>query len=549
MPEWHDTRLCGRCQSYRSYLGFRSHCRICGRSVCSSCTASPAPTAAWLDAPFVRLCRNIPATHMRTMRCCVTCAEQAELDEVDYVWARVLHLPVPEGLSMKPWRAESVPEDADKYLRDRADQVRGTFARLTDAVGAEFACRGFSRSAVEDRLVALDAHRLHAFDLVHGTPKLLTASEAAVRAVPLTFTLIVTLLSRPLACRAIMLAVEQPAILDLLPLVYRLVHPDNAPACRELLTPQQLLCLYLHGPDDEAVARSMQPGARQVADAHLDTVGQLAAIAGAPDHASRATLAEALCRPVVLIVRGERCTVASIGFSCAGILELSCSNSRGADLNVFFLAGVERGLVDAVAFIHWARTCHVFQSMTVLHDRRAFLVMPCSTHTHEALRPTHTYRAGVPHAHSGSGSAAAAAAGRNDTEAARAMWATLQQAEPKSVMLQCVALTFKQTADDKDIDTRRLRFLLDATNQLLVYRTGGEAEAERGSDCGSGTSTDEHGPWSTRVMLQEAVDKVRADSACLMERSREYVFWSTVLVTGKTCTLPPDVRKLLPFSF
>ena len=147
------------------------------------------------------------------------------------------------------------------------------------------------------------------------------------------------------------------------------------------------------------------------------------------------------------------------------------------------------------------------------------------------------------------------AAARNDTDAARAMWTTLQQAEPKSVMLQCVALTFKQTANGKDIDTRRLRFLLDGTNQLFVYRTGCDAEsgcgcdAESGCGCGCGTLTDEHGPWSTRVMLQEAVDKVRADSTGLMERSREYVFWATVLVTGKTCTLPPDVRKLLLFSF
>ena len=539
-------------------MGFRSHCRICGRSVCSACTSSPAPPAAWLDAPFVRLCRNIPAPHAGPMRCCAPCASETQLDEVDYVWASVLRRPVPEGLSVKPWRAESVPEDTEKYLRDRAEQVSATFARLTDAVGAEFACRGFARSALEDRLVALDAHRLHAFDLVHGTPKLLRSSEAAVRAVLLTFTLIVTLLSRPLACQAVMRAVEQPAILDLLPLVYRLVHPGNAAACLALLTPQQQLCLYLHGPDDAAVARAMQPSARQIADAHLDTLGKLAAIAGAPDHASRATLAEALSRAAVLIVRGERCTVVSIGFSCSGILELSCSNSRGADLRVFFLAGVERGLVDAVAFIHWARTCHVFQSMTVLRDGRAFLVMPCSAHTHEALRPTHTYRAGDPHARSGSGSdsgSAAVAAARNDTDAARAMWTTLQQAEPKSVMLQCVALTFKQTADGKDIDTRRLRFLLDGTNQLFVYRTGCDAEsgcgcdAESGCGCGCGTLTDEHGPWSTRVMLQEAVDKVRADSTGLMERSREYVLWATVLVTGKNCTLPPDVRKLLLFSF
>ena len=71
-PEWTDTRLCGRCQTFGSYLTFRSHCRICGKSICSSCKEPDVPDK-WLDVPYVRLCRSIPDTHKTSMKACIDC--------------------------------------------------------------------------------------------------------------------------------------------------------------------------------------------------------------------------------------------------------------------------------------------------------------------------------------------------------------------------------------------------------------------------------------------------------------------------------------------
>jgi hypothetical protein len=53
----------------------------------------------------------------------------------------------------------------------------------------------------------------------------------------------------------------------------------------------------------------------------------------------------------------------------------------------------------------------------------------------------------------------------------------------------------------------------------------------------------------TCTMLPDAVDKVRDDCTGLMTRSREYVFWSTVLLTGNPVLPPLDPQKLVLFSF
>jgi hypothetical protein len=530
--EWHDTRLCGRCQSLRSYVGFRSHCRVCGRSVCYACTA-PAVPPAWLDVPFVRLCKNIPPTHRNTMKCCTVCAQQVQLDELEYVWTHVVNKPSPE-----PDAAETSAEAQDAYLRTKGRELRQLLDRLTNPASAEFACTGFAHSATEHRLVALDTHTLSAFDLVYGTAKLAQATDVAVANVPLTFTLVVTLLSRPNVWSTIGRAVRKPVFLEPLPSVFGLVHPDHATECLKLLSPPQHLCVYLHRPKDSVVGLAMPPAARQIADAHLDTVAKLAAIAETRDHDARSALAAStLHSPAVLIVRGERCAVTSVGFSCTGVLELVCANSR-ATFRVMFFSQVDRGLVESASFICWAQTSHVFQSMTVLADGRAFLILPCAPHTHDALRPTHTYAiGGAPSTDTADG-----AGTRDDAEASRDMWATLKHAKPSSVIRQCVTLTFKQTAEARKVDVSRLRFFLDVNEQLVVYSTGDASTAEQEE------REEEAGP-RTCVMLADAVDRVREESTGLMSRSREYVYWSAVLLTKNPGIAPLDPHKLLVFSF
>ena len=543
-PEWHDTRLCGRCQSLRSYIGFRSHCRVCGKSVCHACTAPSAP-AAWLEVPFVRLCRNIPPTHRRTMRCCTECAQKAALDELDYVWVRVMNRAEAGDVeSSKAWceAGSARTEDAEKYLRGKAEEIK----QVLVVVGrGEFACTGFAHDATAHRTVELDAHTLHTFDLVYNTQKLWRATASAVMDVPITGTMFVTLLSRPITCPAVLQIIKKLAFVATLPSVYSLAHPDNAAACLSAMNAQQLLCLYLHRPADLDVAKTILASARSVADAHLDTVAKLAAIASERDHAQRVALVHALGKPNVL-VRGDYCVIQSIGFSCSEALELTCSHSNKGQFKVFLLTGVEPGIINAAAFLQWVRTSHVFQSMTVLPDGRACLLVPCSTRMHDALRPTHVYAVGQAAPAGGAAISVPDAPDRDAAEVAAAMQTILPFADCKSVLTQCVALTLQQTAEGKTLDMSTLRFFLDANDCMLVYRTCvSRAEAPPAEE----QSVEPRPCWSNRPLTETSMEKVRADSAKLMTDNREFVFWLMVLATGKRFTQPWDPQTILPFSF
>jgi hypothetical protein len=481
-------------------------------------------------------------------------------------------------------------------LSARADFVKQVLDRLAFTGRAEFACLQFARDAVTDRVAALDARVLHAFDLVYTTPKLLHMPAAAVAEFQLTGTLAVTLLSRPVTCTAVLQAIKKPAaVVDLLPAVYSLVHASNAAACLQMMSPQQLLCLYLHHPSDAAVGRAVAAGPRQVADAHLDVVAKLAAVAQEPDPLQRVGLVCALTTKPAIIVRGERFLILSVGFCRLGVLELTCSaefaKPAAAAVGAFkvtFLAGVDRRLIDAVAFIHWTRACHVFRSMTVLPDGRAFLLVPCAARMQELLPPTHVYSvvngsleesSGPPPGPSRSAVLAArlsttgmtaatakaladpgatasgvVAAANADLVAAGfgtvvgpAMWGLLRVSEAKSVMLQCVALTFKQTAEQADVQLDKVQFFLDDNEHLFVYatRAGTEGVAEAKGDA------DAYGPSCGRqpahIMVQGAMDKVRTDSTQLMTQSREYVHWAMALLTG--AQVSGTTAPLRPFYF
>ena len=231
-----SSRYCGVCNSLSSFFSRRSHCRVCGSSVCLSCAVDG--DEAWLRAPYITLCAGIPeGTHAR-MRVCKACHAACCEREQTWLWSRVLVDLLPFGVHAKDWEACSRNEracsrderacsrneracshkepvrvrDASQLAlahctsrlaarfrhltaaddRSRATSERAGGERATSESGAsdferaasdfESAASDFEGAAlvptVLDRaLVAADKATVHAFDVTHRTPKFVSLPD------------------------------------------------------------------------------------------------------------------------------------------------------------------------------------------------------------------------------------------------------------------------------------------------------------------------------------------------------------------------------------
>ena len=282
---WTNTRLCGVCQALSSYFVLRrSHCRLCGRTICPPCNAGPVPKE-WLNVPYVRLCRGIPATHASEMRCCIQCAEAARLSEADYLWHHILGRPLTDGAFKAKWRAEPAEGqrevDVEVYLQQSAAALLKEYTRAVASPLPDFACKNFAHSVACHRAVSHDA-KLYVFDLVYNTPKARAASAAELLEVPLDIPTLATILSRPITCDAVFDRIcKYGAADDAFPSLYHLAAHENRVRFLAAATQPQRTCLHLHLPSDGAVRKTLPAGVLADAFAHRACLSSLARAARA----------------------------------------------------------------------------------------------------------------------------------------------------------------------------------------------------------------------------------------------------------------------------
>jgi hypothetical protein len=220
---WTDSRYCASCESLSSYFTSRSHCRVCGQSVCQDCVR--VGDVKWLTAPFVRLCAGIPETHRTSMKVCAACFASCREREETWMWACQLPALMLHGVHAAEWRRMAAePARAKQDQGGQEDQgVRTTvlarcarkllarFASLTAPSKLEFANKGYRTTPLDQALLATTP-RLHVFDIVHRTPKFLSTPPNLLQLHSLPLHIVMSILHQPATKEVIQRCCEeQPA--------------------------------------------------------------------------------------------------------------------------------------------------------------------------------------------------------------------------------------------------------------------------------------------------------------------------------------------------
>ena len=379
---WTDTRLCGVCQTLGSYFILRrSHCRVCGRTMCPSCNAGTVPSE-WLDVPYMRLCRGIPQTHAHVMRCCIHCAEETRLSEADYLWHRVLDRQLADDTYKAKWRPESLrAAGVVAYLDRAADALREEYEHAVASPLPEFACTNFGHSAACHRAVSHDG-KLHMFDVVYTTPKLLAAPAAELAALQLDVPTIATLLSRPITCDAVFDRIRKYAPGDdAFPSLYHLTAHENRARFLSAATQQQRTCLHMHLPSDDMLRKTLPAGVLADVAAHRACLSSFARAADAGIAAGGTVGALAQLRDIIaeqphILFKGEPYRVCGATYISPSVLAVAAeSDANGTPCRLRVLFGAQACVVDALAFVNWEVFARAFVGMTVLDDGCAAVVI------------------------------------------------------------------------------------------------------------------------------------------------------------------------------
>ena len=562
-PVWTDTRLCGRCQTYSSYIGFRSHCRICGQSICSNCREPEVPDK-WLHVPYVHLCRNIPETHQKSMKACKTCAETARQSEADYLWTELLHRTISDDTHAKHWKTMARSKQDNEYMTKAADALTKKYEALTSLTSMEFANCNFSHDKTSHRLIQHDAE-LHLFDVVYKTKKMEKATEGDISSMTIPFHFATTILSCP-GLKDIVAQHIQRQHANSIPCVYQLVAASNRVRVLRMLRPEQVKCLYMHFPYDENVQRALPLVMRGDVDRNRTFIDVLAHMGEQP-HEQRAAIVKDLTkvkRPAIMFL-GMLRRIATIGYCAPDSFRLT--SLSGEAISVF--TNVDSNLVQAAACASWPLFRYAFQGLLRLTSGRSVLVVGPSQATLAHSDPADVYKvpafAGRRRTTEGSGNGGGGGGGgggikaKTDEDRAleleefegrsavlcddqvKSMWALLRTATTGSILLQCVILTILQYTTKKKVDRSRLRFTIDEADRLIVYSAplldAGATQPGLGTDA---INVKEY-------MKPEGVQQVRKSCEKLFKNSREYVFWCGTMLNGGELLTDP-VKELEPDS-
>ena len=567
---WHDTRLCGRCQTFSSYLSFRSHCRICGRSVCSACRAPEVPDT-WLTAPYVTLCRGIPESHQGVMKCCTVCSDRAKQSEADYLWSEILKRSIVDDENKIHWRTQARQKQDNEHMQRAAAALLKKYEDLVTVERMQYANRSFDHDKAAHRIIQHDSD-LTIFDLVYNTKKLQKAEPGDIADLKVPFHFATTILSGPVAHEFVFQHLYR-AHSHQIPSVFHLIAPTNREKVLKMLRSQQKQGLYMHMPHDPAVQRSFPLSMRGDVDSHRAFVDVLSMF-GTADHPTRAALVNDFTagRTASIFFQGELRRMDMIGYICRDVTEIVTKTHQ--KLRVF--TDVDSNLINAVAFVSWPAFRTAFQGMVRLNTNQAVLVTSASSKTCEKMPPRLVY--GVPEyvkTSSGGGStrhkrkasevsaflttakqgggvkASALKEGEGedgeDVEGQLArqrqeeqeqvlkekkweqdyvknMWSVLSTATTGTILLQCALLTVLQITTKRFIDRSKLRFTIDEKDRLVVYKAplldAGVSECK------------EEGPWETRFLNDTAAVQVRNACSKVLIDNLEYAFWVGTLLNG-----------------
>lgn len=558
-PVWTDTRLCGRCQTLSSYIGFRSHCRICGQSVCSSCR-EPVVPEKWLNVPYVRLCREIPETHKGTMKACTSCAETARQSEADYLWTELLHRTISDDTHAKHWKTIATRKQDNEYMTKAADALMKKYEALINLTSMEFANCNYSHDQTSHRLIQHDKNTLHLFDVVYKTKKMENATEGDISAMSIPFHFATTILSCP-GLKEIVAQHIQRKHANSVPCIYQLVSASNRTRVLKMLRPEQVQCLYMHYPHDTDVQRALPLTMRGDVDRHRTFIDVLTHMGEQP-HVQRAELVTSLAkaRPPAIMLLGALRRIATIGYCAPDSFRLE--SRSGSTVSVF--TNVDGNLIRASAYASWPLFRYAFQGLLRLGSGRSVLVIAPSNATMAHSDPADVYKVPTPisskrrsvESGGGGGGGGGFKEPTNDEkeqahrafgersvslvdDQVKSMWALLRTATTGSILLQCVVLTILQYTTKKKIDRSKLRFAIDGSNRLVVYDA---PLLDAGTEQ---TVKDEI--FDKAYTKPEGVVQVRASCEKLFKQNREYVFWCGTMLNGGELLTEP-VKELEPNS-
>lgn len=561
--EWHDTRLCGRCQTLGSYLSFRSHCRICGRSVCSACRPQEEAPNEWLTAPYVTLCRGIPETHRGVMKCCTVCSDQTKQSEADYLWSEILKRSIVDDENKVHWRTQARQKQDNEHMQRAAAALLKKYEDLVTVERMQYANRAFDHDKAAHRIIQHDAD-LTIFDLVYNTKKLQNAEPGDIADLKVPFHFATTILAGPVTHEFVFQHLYR-AHAPQIPSVFHLIAPVNRAKVLKMLRAQQKQCLYMHLPHEPEVQRSFPLSMRGDVDWHRAFIDVLA-LFGRTDHATRSALINDFTagRTASIFFQGELRRMDMIGYVCRDVAEIVTKTHK--KLRVF--TDVDSNLINAAAFVSWPAFRTAFQGMVRLNTNQAVLVTSSSSRTSDALPPRLVY--GVPEylktattrrrrkvsevapfppppSLTGGGVKAQSPPNATEEEMAKAdleqerleqerkekkweqdyvkkMWSLLSTATTGTILLQCALLTVLQITTKRLIDRSKLRFTVDDKDRLIVFKAP-LLDADV-TECEPG------GPWETHFLNDAAVVQVRNACSKVLVDNLEYAFWVGTLLNG-----------------
>lgn len=521
---WQDTRLCGRCRGLATYMGFRSHCRLCGASVCSGCL-DPDASRDWLLLPSVRLCIGIPNTHQdRPFKSCRDCAAGARRAKAVHRQRALLVRLVPFGVHRAEWAA--LAKQPSSHPLCKAARQLGT--RLDDiCVQQEFACQGYDHDATDAALVHGDP-AVQVFDMVYNTAKVRAAGpDAKVPALPLY--LVLSILHRPdpepWTVRGCLLKLKH-----CIPAIYEHIHHRTREklVADKLLNEDQVQCLHMHYPDDAALPRQVPPSMQTLVEKHRSNIAVLSLMSqlsgSARADAERVSLAAdfAASKSAGLLFQGRFRSIKNVRVLRPGLAQVTCEPRK---LLHAYVDGVDARLVAASAFASWALYRAAFQNLARTAAGQAALLVSCPSSECPSGDCSSGKDSWTPNVH---------AAHVQD-------W--LAQATEGSVFMQCQVLTVLQAVTGRSIDTTKVLPSVDSKGRLLVLQAPLlEAAAPI-------LGQDVHSLLPRGLMDRHARAMVRRACATLFRDQREYVYWLGRILTGEDLPVPEELQDEHVFLF
>jgi hypothetical protein len=258
ISDWDDKRF--TCPVCEKYMYFCSHCRVCGRAVCTSCVEHRPER--WLAADYIEKYDRLPE-NVAAMKTCPDCGRRCEAAELAALWQQVIlpHL-TKLRVPVKEWSKAMEDLEPKEPVAKACQAMVERHEHLVNC--NRFACDQFElhpMGLTDGQILAADPE-IRTMDVVARTPKYQKVENQL--AVDLPSFLFASLLSQPAAAMAVQSFLQRwPKYIAVL---FPIMHPANQELAIHHVNAVNSSILMQHGFETATLAHTKKQSLRTMTE-------------------------------------------------------------------------------------------------------------------------------------------------------------------------------------------------------------------------------------------------------------------------------------------